>query len=336
MARTLTEDFIGTCQWCFGEYKTNSKKLVVLHGYARPGYGYTIGQCSGVGHAPFEYSHELTDKRVEMLKSEIANGKDTLKKIDSGKVNKVPNPNYLTPAELEKKRTSRWWQEPTENLEYFTRDHKRFEGVLHRLRANVESRLNYDERTLVQFEKLIAEWKRGQITGIDIPATNIKREMRDAYDPDKVAAKAEREAAKAVRDAKPGKINITLYRYGKSQFHHLGAGNDSTEADWAERMTALEGHYAEEKSFKASVKAWAKATFPGKVWVGDAYSGDYERYDRSVRGGAWVSVNLKVEWQYLNDVEAMFPKGEFVHRDDRGPKDVRLIVRGEAFPDDLK
>lgn len=335
MARTLTEDFIGTCQWCFGEYKVNAKKRMFLHGYTRPGYGYTIGQCNGVGHEPFEYSHELTDQRIVILKEEIEKGRKTLALIDSGKVKKVPNPHYITPAEMDKKRQSRFFREPEENLEYYPADHRYFDTMLRRFRANVENRLSYDERTLVQFEKLITEWKRGVIKGIDVPATNLKREMRDAFDPDKIAAKAEREAAKAARDAKPGKINITLYRYGKTQFHHIGAGSNPTEADWAERMTALEAHYAEEKAFKSTVKAWAKAKFPGKVWVGDAYSGDYERYDRSVRGGAWLSVNLKVEWQYLDDVLAMFPKSEFVHQDDRGPKDVRLIVRGEAFPDGL-
>lgn len=327
MARTLSEDFIGTCQWCFGEYKVNAKKRIFLHGYTRPGYGYTIGQCNGVGHEPYEYSHELTDKRIVVLKEEIEKSKKTLKLIDEGKINKVPNPGYLTDAELEKKRKTRFFREPTENLEYFPRGHSRFEGVLRQFRANVANHLSYDQRTLAQFEKMLAEWKPGVISGIDVPATHKKREMRDAYDPDKVAAKAEREAAKAAREAKPGKINILMYRKGKAQFHHL--------EDHAERMEALEAHYAEEKEFKNAIKAWAKETFPGKIWCGDAFSSDYDRYDRETRSGAWVAVNLKVEWQYLDDVLGMFPIGEFVKRDDRSPKDVRLFVRGEAFPKGL-
>jgi hypothetical protein len=28
MARMVSEDFIGTCQWCFGEYKVNGSRNV--------------------------------------------------------------------------------------------------------------------------------------------------------------------------------------------------------------------------------------------------------------------------------------------------------------------
>lgn len=328
MARTLTEDFIGVCQWCFGEYKVNSRHEMVLHGFTRPGYGFTVGQCRGVGNAPFEYSHELTDVRIEEIKKEIAKNQKMLASIDAGEIKKVPNPSYISPEEMAKKKQSRYFREPTENEEFYFSDHRLFAGVLRMFRANIENRVNYDIRTLAHFEQLVANWKRGQIKGIDVPATGRKREMIDAFDPDKVAAKAEREAAKAARDAKPGKITILLYR-PSVDFYQYGEG------EWDKRQEALSQHYADEAAFKKAVKAWAKETFPGKVWVGDAYSGDYARHDRTARNGSWAAVTLKVEWQYLDDVLAMFPVGDAVHRDDRGPKDVRLFVRGEAFPEGL-
>jgi hypothetical protein len=41
------------CQICAGSFKTTKDGKMVNHGYKRPGWGYIVGGCYGVGHAPF-------------------------------------------------------------------------------------------------------------------------------------------------------------------------------------------------------------------------------------------------------------------------------------------
>jgi hypothetical protein len=56
----------GTCPCCFGVFKLKLSKdegidpEMVFHGYQRPGIGYTVGKCFGVGHTPYELSREGT------------------------------------------------------------------------------------------------------------------------------------------------------------------------------------------------------------------------------------------------------------------------------------
>ena len=46
----------GTCACCGANVKMDSTGKLVLHGYKRPGYGYTEGSCFGVGYEPYERS----------------------------------------------------------------------------------------------------------------------------------------------------------------------------------------------------------------------------------------------------------------------------------------
>lgn len=53
------ERFRGTCQACAGGQIVDEHGLIVLHGYLRPGHGYVVNRCVGVGSAPAETSIEL-------------------------------------------------------------------------------------------------------------------------------------------------------------------------------------------------------------------------------------------------------------------------------------
>lgn len=59
-----TRDNTGTCAVCFRNIKlvqrANSKPLMALHGYNRPGHGYVVGRCWGGDHQPYELSCEAT------------------------------------------------------------------------------------------------------------------------------------------------------------------------------------------------------------------------------------------------------------------------------------
>jgi hypothetical protein len=308
MARKLTEDFIGTCQYCLGEYKVNARKQVVLHGYQRPGYGHIIGNCQGVGHAPFEYEKKLTEQRIVSMKDDIAKLDRQIKMIDSGKVDKVPNPSFVP----EKERQSRWYRHsPEHDITHIGPDHQRFDQVLKLMRANLESEKSFIGKLVAFFEELVANWKPGQIVGIDSPATGKVREMRDAYNPDEEAKRAEARAAKAARDAKPGKITLSVW----TRLPFPSRDDNLSNEEWTAAITA---HYAAEKQFKEEIKAWAKAKFPGKVWVGDGDEYEVERASgiKQYFGGEKTTcVAIRPDWQHLDAIMNMFPNAHRMDKD---------------------
>lgn len=65
-----TTKFTGTCQGCFATHSLIGGVLV-HHGYRRPGVGYIIGDCAGVGDQPYEISCELTKSFHKHLEGTI-------------------------------------------------------------------------------------------------------------------------------------------------------------------------------------------------------------------------------------------------------------------------
>jgi hypothetical protein len=57
----------GTCPCCFKVQKLGTDGAMVLHGYQRPGDGYTHGRCFGVEHLPLEVSCEGTEALLSNL-----------------------------------------------------------------------------------------------------------------------------------------------------------------------------------------------------------------------------------------------------------------------------
>lgn len=71
----------GTCQICEGRQiiqpTGKNKATLVLHGYKRPGNGYTIGNCYGYHRKPFEVACDALTEWVDILareKSDIESG----------------------------------------------------------------------------------------------------------------------------------------------------------------------------------------------------------------------------------------------------------------------
>ena len=66
----------GTCQICEGAQIVQptgaNKGTLVLHGYQRPGYGYTVGNCFGYHRKPFEVACDALTEWVDMLKGQKA------------------------------------------------------------------------------------------------------------------------------------------------------------------------------------------------------------------------------------------------------------------------
>ena len=58
----------GECQICQRRHILDSRGNLVLHGYQRPGHGYIVGDCFGVGHPPWEVSSDALATWIELLK----------------------------------------------------------------------------------------------------------------------------------------------------------------------------------------------------------------------------------------------------------------------------
>jgi hypothetical protein len=82
-----TDKLSGTCQACFGSFALKGGRMV-HHGYKRPGVGYLLGSCKGVGHEPYEVSCEITkvwlaevqNKLLPFLRDKLA-GLDTATEV---------------------------------------------------------------------------------------------------------------------------------------------------------------------------------------------------------------------------------------------------------------
>ena len=59
----------GECQICQRRQLLDSRGNLVLHGYQRPGHGYIVGDCFGVGHPPWEVSSDALATWIEQLKA---------------------------------------------------------------------------------------------------------------------------------------------------------------------------------------------------------------------------------------------------------------------------
>jgi hypothetical protein len=62
----------GECQICQHRQILDSRGNLVLHGYQRPGHGYIVGDCFGVGYPPWEVSSDRLAEWIEYLQTRSA------------------------------------------------------------------------------------------------------------------------------------------------------------------------------------------------------------------------------------------------------------------------
>jgi hypothetical protein len=71
---------LGECPAC-GNDQVVRKTGMVLHGYERPGHGYTIGRCFGVGYKPLEVSDEGLRAFIKFLQDVKTNREEQVKNV---------------------------------------------------------------------------------------------------------------------------------------------------------------------------------------------------------------------------------------------------------------
>lgn len=90
------EKTAGTCQFCFAKQMLHKDKLV-LHGYKRPGHGYTIGRCPGVDELPYQLSCDVVIRTRSMYIEHLKEVTKDLDRLQSGKVKAFTVENHDKP-----------------------------------------------------------------------------------------------------------------------------------------------------------------------------------------------------------------------------------------------
>lgn len=280
--RKMTEDYVGTCQACFGEFKCSDKKQMVLHGYERPGFGFVVGQCGGVGHSPFEYACELTKQIIIERKEMIAQRTAYLNKLIGGEIT------TLTREWTEYERVD-GVRRAIEKREKINFSSQYWEGEFRHEKLSSERYIKWFTDLVNYAQGRVDNWKLEKIIGIDTEPTGRIRGLRDAYDPDVEAEKQRLAAKRAERDARPGKFKLCLFWTRKDQI------------GW-EELSDIE--------IKA-VRTWATATFSvGKTRVVKGY--DFSDVPRSIRMADKPAIHrhvmmLNVDWSYLDKIGGIVP-----------------------------
>jgi len=83
-----TRENTGTCGVCGGEYKLIAGHLV-HHGFQRPGHGYIVGDCFGVGYQAWEKSKQSVVDYVKALGKMATDMEAKLKKFQDGEIKSI-------------------------------------------------------------------------------------------------------------------------------------------------------------------------------------------------------------------------------------------------------
>ena len=291
--RKVTEDFIGTCQACFGEFKVSEKsKQIVYHGYQRPGIGYTLGGCAGTDHAPFEYDTALTVQIITLHRETAAKAATRCKRLETGVITKLTR--YWTEYDRQTSKS-------VEKSEEVSPGHEHWKRTLELAIARCESDVTYHHRVADYLLQMVDAWKPGKIIGIDLPTTGKERALRKAYDPADADAAEKRAAEKAKRDAKPGKLKVMFY---------VAEGWPSNDDDQATRRAFFDKRDVEREQRVARIKTWAKATFSGKpLMIREASEYDLPNAIRKNIKDAHV-VAVHIPWDYRDQIATLLPSAD--------------------------
>jgi hypothetical protein len=146
----------GMCPVCFGDYVVASShdarnkrvtSKMVHHGYQRPGIGYIVGDCHGVGFEPFEISCEGTKSWLKVLGNTLVARKDALSTIDTRDSVSVV---------VGMKRVTRYHSIPERQT--LQRGEPGFDRAIADLKRELERDVRSLERDIAEYEGKIAAW----------------------------------------------------------------------------------------------------------------------------------------------------------------------------------
>lgn len=134
----------GTCQICEGRQIVQptgeNRGTLVLHGYTRPGYGFTVGNCYGYHRKPFEVACDALKEWIAILTAEKERTEASLAALPT-----------LTSMLIEKN-----WRDKT--LIEITPEHDRWNHAMAERKWNLESSLRSLTRELAHHTERLATW----------------------------------------------------------------------------------------------------------------------------------------------------------------------------------
>lgn len=137
-AKVVTRQ-LGTCGFCGRTIKIPNG-LLALHGYKRPGMGYTEGNCPGTGHPPFEVSPVTAELGVSYLQRDISTTKQALNNLST--VTEIPlTSTYMRGRSLKKDQVSEadWGRQLAIWKRSLESDIEKYQGLLAHYEAKVRA-----------------------------------------------------------------------------------------------------------------------------------------------------------------------------------------------------
>lgn len=138
---------LGTCAICLNTQVVRNG-VMVNHGYQRPGHGYIVGECFGVGYKPYEMSAEACVAYLPRLEGIKANSEAYLASLLAGAVTQFTERkrNY---------RTNNWDTIVTRQGD------QDFAGMLKAAIASTQQQISYVIKDIAVMQARITDWKLG-------------------------------------------------------------------------------------------------------------------------------------------------------------------------------
>jgi len=183
----MSEKLVGECQICQRTHKLRGK-LLVLHGYQRPGHGYITGECPGVGFEPYELSCARCVSFLDWLlkKVETTNARHDSLIQGTASIRVYFDKRYPSNLRLEPTRIADQAREIEPQDEEYENLRRQAEHATARkldrmvldvgyYTARVENWKPRPLRTVVEYEKSEQAKKRGPVGGLSQGATKLMR-----------------------------------------------------------------------------------------------------------------------------------------------------------------
>ena len=144
----------GTCPVCFGDYVVNQPMRIkgtqtremVHHGYQRPGIGYIVGDCHGVGFQPYELSCEGTKSWLTVLKDTLVLRQEWLSTLNQrDEVLVVTGSKRVGKIRVPERKTIK-------------RGEDGFERAIANLRYELEREVKSIQQDIALYTKHVADW----------------------------------------------------------------------------------------------------------------------------------------------------------------------------------
>jgi hypothetical protein len=156
----LSTRYIGTCAFCWQNIRCPSGTLA-LHGFKRPGVGYTIGKCPGARKEPWEVSPITGQIALDYYTADVKNLKARLARL--------PTETELTP---------RWGRNPKPLRKDEAKPYE-WLALYESIETEAKNNLRYSERFRAEYEVKVREWESTKVKTLEEDVQE-KREKAEA------------------------------------------------------------------------------------------------------------------------------------------------------------